>query len=212
MKKEDLPPHLLVGVTGNIGSGKSMFCKTLAELGVFRIDADQLARKMVEKGSKGLLAIQSHFGEECILPDGTLNRARLGQIVFASPEQRKTLEGILHPKIREAALDKCKEALAQGYRMIAYEAALLLEGNHSGFVDRVIVIYANRETRMNRVLERDGISREEVSARMDSQMNWEEQVAKSDLAIANEGSPSDIFKACETTMVTLEQWLKEKYS
>ena len=95
--------------------------------------------------------------------------------------------------------------------MIAYEAALLLEGKHSEFVDRVIVIYANRETRMKRVLERDGISREEISARMDSQMNWEEQVTRADLAIANEGLPADILEACETTMITLEQWLKDKY-
>lgn len=211
MKKEDLPPHLLVGVTGNIGSGKSLFCKALAEFGVYRIDADQLSREVVEKGSPGLLAIQSRFGKACIQPDGTLNRAKLGQIVFSSPEQRKTLEAILHPRIREAALDKCREALAEGYRMIAYEAALLLEGKHSEFVDRIIVIYANRETRMNRVLERDGISREEVSARMDSQMNSEEQVARADLAIPNEGLPADILEACETTMSTLEQWLKDKY-
>ena len=138
MKRQDFPPYLLVGVTGNIGSGKSVFCKGLEERGVYRIDADQLAREVVLPVQ--WTEIREQFGEACISPDGTLNRAHLGQLVFANPSERKRLEGILHPRIRESALAACRalERISSG----AYEAALLLEGNHKAFDDRVIVIYA----------------------------------------------------------------------
>ena len=209
--KQDSPPYLLVGVTGNIGSGKSVFCKGLEERGAFRIDADQLAREVVQPGAKGLQEIREQFGEACLLPDGTLNRAHLGQIVFTTPSERERLEEILHPRIRERAIEKCKEAIADGYQFIVYEAALLLEGNHHGFVDRIIVIYADRDTRLNRVAARDQLTREAIVARMNTQMNWEEQVTHADLSVPNNGTPEDLTVLCDQAMDTLKDWLKDKY-
>ena len=204
--------HLLVGVTGNIGSGKSRLCNILESHGVYRIDADVLARSVVKPGSKGISAVAEAFGSEFIHSDGTLNRGLLGQKIFADKAARRQLESLLHPLIREEAVSACEKAISDDFQFIVYEAALLLEGNHQEFVDRVVVIHAPEDIRLARVSARDGIDERSIRERMAAQMSSAEQIKRADLAIENGKDLSKLESACASLMEQMRNWLEEKYA
>lgn len=168
-------PYLLVGLTGGIASGKSTVSRQLAELGCHVIDADVLAREVVAPGEPALRAIAAAFGPEVLRPDGSLDRARLGALVFADPARRKQLEGITHPAIqarRRAILDRLA---AEGFDgLVVQDAALLIEvGAH---VDRVVVVYAEPAVQRERLMRRDGLDAAEADRRIASQMPLAEKV------------------------------------
>ena len=212
MKHRQNSRHLLVGVTGNIGSGKSRLCSILESHGVYRIDADFLARSVVEPGSKGIAAVADKFGEQFIHPDGSLNRPLLGQKIFGDEASRKQLEKLLHPLIREEAIAACEHAVSNAFQFIVYEAALLLEGDHQEFVDRVVVVHAPEEVRLTRVSERDGFDEQSIRERMAAQMSSAEQIMRADLAIENDTDLSKLESACATLLEQMRNWLEEKYA
>lgn len=170
-------PFLLVGLTGGIASGKSTVSRQLAELGCQVIDADVLAREVVAPGQPAWRAIVEAFGQEVLRPDGTLDRPRLGALVFADPETRRRLEAITHPAIQARRDAILAELAARGFDgLVVQDAALLIEVGAARRVDRLVVVYADRAVQIERLMRRDGLDRAEAERRVASQMPLAEKV------------------------------------
>jgi dephospho-CoA kinase len=183
---------MLVGLTGGIASGKSTVSRQLAELGCHLIDADRLARAVVAPGEPALQAIVEAFGAEMLRPDGTLDRARLGALVFADPEKRKRLEAITHPAIQARRQAALAELAAQGYDgLVVQDAALLIEVGGAAYVDRLVVVYAAPAVQRERLMRRDHLDAEEAERRLASQMPLAEKVRLADYVIDNSDSPEE---------------------
>jgi dephospho-CoA kinase len=180
-----LPDVLKVGLTGGIGSGKSAVARLLAERGAAIIDADELAREVVAPGTPGLAEIVAAFGDEVLLPDGSLDRPALGRIVFADPEQRRRLEKITHPLIGEETFRRM-DALSDS-AVVVHDVPLLAEGRMEGLYDCVLVVEAPREVRLAR-LEQRGLPRSEAERRMASQATDEQRRAIATYVIDNSGT------------------------
>ncbi|MDF5755956.1 dephospho-CoA kinase [Spongiactinospora sp. TRM90649] len=181
---------LKVGLTGGIGSGKTEVARRLAERGAMVIDADQIAREVVEPGTEGLARVVAAFGEEMLTESGTLNRERLGSVVFADPERLATLNGIVHPLVGErvAAL----QAAAPDDAIVVYDVPLLAENGLSRMYDAVIVVDASDEVRLERLVRVRGMSEADAKARMAAQATREARLALADHVVPNEGSLADL--------------------
>jgi len=176
--------RILIGITGGIGSGKSAVTAYLRQKGERVICADEVAREVVLPGSRGAAIVRRQFGEDYFLPDGALDRAKLAQRVFAEPKSLKRLNAILHPLIIAAIWEKA--ARLDGRVFI--DAALLIETGMHKRTDYVWLVAADRETRIRRVMDRDGAGREAVEKRMDSQMGDAQRARFADEIIDNCGS------------------------
>jgi dephospho-CoA kinase len=175
---------LKVGLTGSIAVGKSFVCEVLREAGCFVLDADQTARNVVKSGTKGLQLITEHFGEEVLRADGELDRTRLGAIVFADEQQRQLLNSIVHPLVIEAQDEWLREIQRENPAGIAViDAALMIEsGGYSRF-DKLIVVWCEAETQIERLMLRNDLSREEAILRIKAQMPQEEKKRFADYLI-----------------------------
>ena len=182
----------IIGLTGGIASGKSSVAVLLERLGAAVVDADRLAREVVEPGEPALSAIVAAFGRSVLKSDGTLNRAALGEIVFADPAARRKLEGITHPAIRLRAKERLDRLRDAGVQTAFYMAPLLFEaGTASGF-EEIWVVYLDRETQLERLMARDGLSRQAALARIASQMPMEEKKLLGKVVIDNGGSREEL--------------------
>jgi dephospho-CoA kinase len=179
---------LLVGLTGGIATGKSTVSAMLRDMGCVIIDADLLARDVVAPGQPALGAIVDAFGPGVLHADGTLDRKRLGAIVFADPDRRRQLEAITHPAIR-ALFDARLQALrARGFAgVVVFDAAVMIESGNYKNMDRLVVVVTDPETERARLMARDGISREEADRRIASQMPVTEKAKLADHVIDNSG-------------------------
>jgi len=179
----------VVGLTGGIGSGKSTVARMFGKLGVHWVDADDVAREVVEPGTPGLVQIAEHFGKDILTAEGTLDRAQLRQIVFASPEERTWLEGLLHPMIREELIRQLKP---EGYAMpyVLLVSPLLLETDQHQLVSKVVVVDVPVETQVERTMARDANERDQVERIIAAQMPREKRLEKADAVIDN-GRPLD---------------------
>jgi len=182
---------MILGITGNIASGKSRVAARMAELGAAAVSADQLAREVVAPGSETLAALVNVFGEAILAADGSLDRSRLAEIVFADVGARKRLEAITHPAIGRLAEERLRRLWQEGHRLVVYEAPLLFEAGAVGRVDRVLVVLADTEVRLARLMARDGLDREAALRRIRAQMPQEEKAARADYVIDNSGSWED---------------------
>ncbi|MGB9867634.1 MAG: dephospho-CoA kinase [Bacillota bacterium] len=178
---------VVIGLTGNIGSGKSTVSQVLRELGALVIDADRISREVCEPGQPGWEAIWRHFGQEVFLPDGTLDRKRLGEIVFGQPDKLALLNSLLHPLIVSRIKEDLEEARASAWKAVVVDAALLFEVGLDKVVDVVWVVTADDRLRLERVMARDGLSREAALARMQSQSCQWEKASRADAVIDNSG-------------------------
>jgi dephospho-CoA kinase len=180
----------LIGLTGGIASGKSVVAKRLAELGAVHVDADAIAREVVEPGTPGLASIRAAFGDGVIVPDGSLDRAALGAIVFTDPQKRAVLNGITHPAVwkRSRELFAAAEA-ADPNAIVIYDVPLLVEGSDSRPMtfDLIVVVHASMATRISRMVELRGMSRDEALHRLNSQASDTERLAVADVVIDNDG-------------------------
>ena len=176
-------PQLTVGLTGGIGSGKTVAADMFANLGVSVIDADLLARELVEPGKPALAAIVTAFGTGILSPDGALDRAALRQLVFSNPDMKQRLEEILHPPIR--TLMQARLASATSAYAIAV-IPLLLETGQTGMVDRILVIDTPESIQRKRVAERDGLSDNVINDILESQATRESRLAAADDIIVND--------------------------
>jgi dephospho-CoA kinase len=175
---------LRVGLTGSIGVGKSFVTSVLAELGARVLDADSTARVVVAAGTPGLRAVTEAFGVEILQPDGTLDRARLGALVFADEKKRLLLNSILHPFIIAAQDERLRRWEAEDARGLAVvDAALMIEsGGYSRF-DKLIVVHCRPEIQLERLMARNAITREEATKRINAQMPQEEKMRYADFLI-----------------------------
>ena len=179
--------YSVIGLTGGIGSGKSTVARMFGALGVHWVDADDVARQVVEPGTQALRAIADHFGESILQGNGELDRAALRQKVFEDPEQRRWLEGLLHPIIRQELI---RQLSPEDYNLpyVMLVSPLLLETNQHELVERIVVVDVPEETQINRTMTRDGNSREQVERILAAQMPRAARREKAD-AIINNAQP-----------------------
>ncbi|GLI37525.1 dephospho-CoA kinase [Geobacter hydrogenophilus] len=182
---------LVIGLTGGIASGKSTVARILERLGATIIDADLLAREAVLPGTPAHEDIVAAFGMEILLPDATIDRKALGRIVFANPDARRRLEAITHPAIARLSQARLAEARRSDAPAVFYVAPLLIEAGATGRVDDIWVVYADRETQLARLTERDGIRREEAEQRLAAQMPMDEKASHGSAVIDNRGTPEE---------------------
>ena len=190
----------LFGLTGGVASGKSTVAARFRERGLPVIDADALAREVVAPGSEGLQAVVAAFGPLVLASDGTLDRQRLGRIVFNDPAERARINAILHPRIRDATMARAAELDAQGVRLACYEAALLVENGLADAFRPLVVVAAPRALQRRRIQERDGLSESEADARIGAQLPLEDKIAVADHVIDNTGSLDDVVAAADRVL------------
>ncbi|WP_318508067.1 dephospho-CoA kinase [Bacillus sp. T3] len=185
---------VIIGLTGGIASGKSTVSMMLKELNIPVIDADEEARLAVEKGEKAYLEIVAYFGEEILLADGSIDRLKLGSIIFPNEDKRAILNSIVHPAVRENMLRKKEQYLIAGYEFIVLDIPLLFESKLTHMVEKVIVVYVDEQTQLARLMERNGFSEEEAMARIASQLPLKDKLTLADAVIDNNGSIDDTKK------------------
>lgn len=178
----------VIGLTGGIASGKSSVARLLEKQGIPVIDADQLAREVVSPGSAALRQIAAEFGDNVLGAGGALDRGMLAEIIFASPEDRKKLEGILHPAIKSLAEKRLALLKEAGVPVVVYMAPLLIEAGATDRVDEVWVVYLDRATQLQRLMARDGITCEDAEKRLVAQMPMEEKAGYGRIVIDNSGT------------------------
>ena len=176
----------VLGLTGGIGSGKSTVARLIAEHGVPVLDADRLAREVIEPGQPALAEVAAAW-PQAIGPDGKVDRKRLGDIVFADPAQRVRLEGITHPRIQALATQRLDDLAAQGHTLAVYEASLLVESGRYKDFDGLVVVTASPETQLERVLARGDLTEAEAQARIDAQLPLLAKVRVATHLVDNDG-------------------------
>lgn len=177
----------VIGLTGGIASGKSTVAGMAAASGIPVIDADQLARDAVSPGTPGLEQITGFFGLRVLKGDGTLDRAALAETIFADSSARQKLESILHPAIKKLAIERLEELRRKGTAAVFYMAPLLIEAGATDRVDEIWVVYVDRETQLQRIQQRDSVSREDAEKRLAAQMSMDEKRAYGRIVIDNSG-------------------------
>ena len=182
----------LIGLTGGIASGKSTVAKILAELGAAIINADSLAREVVEPEREAWREIIAAFGSDILLADRTLDRQKLRAIIFNNTDARKKLESIIHPRVRARADQRIREHTTAGYEVIVYEVPLLFEGNLQESLRPVILVACDVETQRRRLEQRDGLDQTAAQKHIDAQMSLEDKRRLADYVIENNGSLEDL--------------------
>lgn len=175
----------VVGITGGIGSGKTAVTDHLETLGIVVVDADKAARVVVEPGTPALAEIAAHFGSEILLDDGALNRAALREVVFNDSSQRKILEGITHPRIREEIARQLSAATSP---YVVLSSPLLLESGQNSFADYVVVVDVPEAVQIERTMRRDDNSESLVKQIMAAQLDRQKRLSRADEAISNDGT------------------------
>jgi len=175
------------GLTGNIGSGKSTVAAMLREAGIPVLDADRISREVTSPGGRAYDDVVQAFGGEIVREDGTIDRKRLGEIVFADPASRERLERITHPAILEAMREAIAGIGRKGHRAVVVEATLIHESGRKGLFEAVISVTCDRETAISRLAARDGMSRVQAEARLRAQMDAERKAGASEYVIDNSG-------------------------
>jgi len=186
----------VLGLTGGIGSGKSMVAQMFARLGAVVIDADQLAREVVEPGQPALQEIAETFGSDVLLPDGRLDRPKLAGIIFADAAERAKLDAITHPRIR-ARMDEEIKVRRSGPGVLIADIPLLYENDRTQTVEKVIVVWVDPKTQLLRIRQRDGLSADAARQRIDAQMPLDAKRDRADYVIDNSGSRDDTRRQVE---------------
>src|SRR2546427_3053740 len=195
---------LLVGLTGGIATGKSTVSALLRQLGCEIIDADLLAREVVEPGQPAWTTIVAEFGQDVLPGDGTLDRKKLGAIVFADPERRRRLEAITHPAIRERFQARLDELAEKGFTgIVIFDAAVMIESGNYKNMDRLVVVVADEATQMARLRGRDGTDDAESRRKIASQMPLAEKAKLADYVIDNSGTREATAEQVRRVVATL---------
>jgi dephospho-CoA kinase len=182
---------LLVGLTGGIGSGKSTVARMLESLGAVLIDADDLARRAIDKGTPGYELVLQAFGRGILTPSGEIDRERLASLVFADPDARRRLEAIVHPEVARMAAE-----MVQSYRatdhIVVYVVPLLVENNLQDMFDVVVTVSASEDIRLSRLAGEREMSEDDVRSRMAAQTSDSEKEGVADFVIRNDGDLSNL--------------------
>lgn len=187
---------LLIGLTGGIASGKSLVAKALKDLGAYLIDADEIAHELIKRGSSAWEDIVDRFGPDILKEDKEIDRPRLAQIIFADPEKRFELNSILHPHIFAEEERRRKEiAKRDPSAIVVFDAPLLIECGAHELMDKVILVYVDRNTQIKRLMERDKLSKTEAIRRIESQMSLSKKRGYADYVIDGRKSREKIEEA-----------------
>jgi len=179
----------LIGLTGGIASGKSVVATRLAEHGAVVVDADRIAREVVEPGTPALARIAEEFGDSVIASDGSLDRAALGALIFESPEKRAALNAITHPAVGARSKELfAAAAAADPDAIVVYDVPLLVDAGRTDEFDVIVVVNASTETRISRMIELRGMTRDEAMHRINSQATNTERLAIADVVIDSNGT------------------------
>lgn len=189
---------MIIGLTGGIATGKSTVTMMLRDLGAYVVDADVWARKVVEPGSPGLQEIVDAFGKRVLREDGSLDRAVLGQVIFADASARQRLNDITHPRVREGLQSETAEYLSRHAESthvpVVWDVPLLFEGETRYLVDTTVLVYVSPNTQLKRLMARDGYPEEQARARIEAQMSIEEKRGLAAYVVDNSGSLEDTRK------------------
>ncbi len=187
---------MILGVTGNIASGKSSVCRELARRGARVVDADQLAREVVAPGSSVLEQLVNSFGEDILTIDGSLDRKRLGDLVFSDPVARRHLNAIIHPAIAALSMQRLQQ-LRDTTPLIIYAAPLLYEVGAEARVDKVLLVTIDPDVQLARLMERDGLDEQSARQRIAAQMPQEQKAARADYLVDNSASREETIAQIE---------------
>jgi dephospho-CoA kinase len=192
------PVVLRIGLTGGIGSGKSTVSRLLAARGAVIVDADVIAREVVEPGTTGLAQVVEAFGDAVVGPEGSLDRAALAAVVFADPEARKRLDGIVHPLVRARAAEIA--GAAPPGAVVVHDIPLLVETGQASLYDLVVVVETDPAVRVARLVER-GLTAEDARARIAAQATDEQRRAVADVVLDNSGTPEQLAEQVDRLWV-----------
>jgi dephospho-CoA kinase len=192
---------VLIALTGGIGSGKSTVARRWVELGATEIDADQLAREVVEPGSPGLAKVVSRFGPNVLNEDGSLDRTALAQVAFSSEADRKDLEGILHPLIQELALRKVSDISG----VVVYTIPLFVESNSKLEFDQVVAINCDESVRVQRLVGGRGMSEAEAKRRIEAQATDAQREAVADIVIDSNCSMEELIERADAVFESIRE-------
>jgi dephospho-CoA kinase len=194
----------IVGLTGGIGTGKSTIAAMFKKRGAYIIDYDELARVVVEPDKPAWKDIVEFFGASILKPDRAIDRAKVGEIVFADKRKRKILESFIYPRLGEEYARRIQDIEEKDPEaIIIADVPLLIETSMQGMFEKVIVVYAPREQQLQRLIDRDGFARESALKRLDAQMPIEEKVKCADFVIHNTGSPEEAEAEVDEVWKTL---------
>ena len=192
----------IVGLTGGISSGKSTVSSYLKQLKIPVIDADEVARKVVEPNSQGAREIRKTFGSDVFEEDGSLNRQKLGSLIFSNAENRQKLDDLLQPLIKIMILDEIEEYRQKGENMIVLDLPLLFEKQYEELCEDIIVVYIPKELQLERLMRRNQYTKQEALSRIDSQLSIEEKRKRATVLFDNQGTIQQLYHQ-------VEQWLVE---
>ncbi|EGE9603708.1 dephospho-CoA kinase [Listeria monocytogenes] len=196
-----------IGLTGSVATGKSTVSNMIQQTGIPLVDADIAARKVVEPGTEGLKEIVAYFGEEILLADGTLNRAKLGEIIFKDKEKREKLNEITHPRVKDYMLEARERFFRAGEELVFFDIPLLFESHLESLVDQIVVVWTTPETELKRLMERNNLTKEDALRRIESQMGIDEKARKADFVIDNNES---LEKTQKQVYTFIERFVKNK--
>lgn len=196
-----------IGLTGSVATGKSTVSNMIQQAGIPLVDADVAARKVVEPGTEGLKEIVAYFGEEILLADGTLDRAKLGEIIFKDKEKREKLNEITHPRVKDYMLEARERFFRAGEELVFFDIPLLFESHLESLVDQIVVVWTTPETELKRLMERNNLTKEDALRRIESQMGIDEKARKADFVIDNNES---LEKTQKQVYTFIERFVKNK--
>ncbi len=194
---------MIIGLTGSIASGKSTVANMLREKGYPIVDADLIAREVVEPGSPVLDKIQQAFGKDVVREDGTLNREQLGAIIFTDEAKRQQLNELIHPAIRGQMVSQKESYLAQGYQTVIMDIPLLFESKLHDYVEKILVVSVTKELQKQRLIARNELTEEEADSRIASQLDMDSKEQGADAVIHNNDTIEETEKQLE---VILANW------
>ncbi|HET7656761.1 MAG TPA: dephospho-CoA kinase [Bacillales bacterium] len=182
---------IVIGLTGGIASGKSTVSKMIETAGIPVIDADAYAKKVVEPGERAYEEIVAHFGEAILHGDGTIDRKKLGAIIFNDEKERKVLNGIVHPAVRKGMIDEKARHEKEGHEAVVLDIPLLFESKLQESVDHILLVYVDEDVQLKRLMERDGSTKEEALSRIRSQIPLKAKRTQADAVIDNNGTEAE---------------------
>ena len=190
---------MILGITGNIASGKSTVARLFGEAGASVLSADQLARDVVRPGSPVLRQIAARFGPQVLQANGELDREMLSEVIFADPQARQSLDGLMHPAIAELSLQRLAELNADQATLVVYESPLLYEAGAESRVDKVLVVAIDPDLQLQRLMRRDSIDELTARQRIAAQLPQAEKISRADYVIDNSGTEEE----CRTRVMQL---------
>jgi dephospho-CoA kinase len=195
---------MILGLTGGIATGKSTVTAMLRERGIPVIDADQIAREVVEPGKPAYEAIVRHFGRDILLADGQINRKKLGEIVFSDEAERQKLNAIVHPEVRRVMREEAEAAERNGAAIVFMDIPLLFESKLQHMVDKIVVVYAPASVQLARMIERDELDEEQAHKRLRAQWPIEQKKRLADFLIDNTGTREETERQVERLLAELK--------